>query len=448
MPRFGAAPLLLQVVSLTTLLVLLVSTPILVAQESSPLTNESIIQVTAWHFSNDEIIYVITRNPTHFDLSAQGLASLEANGVAAPVLAAMRAATNPSTTPAASAAPDEIVFMDGATARGKVLFVQCAPGVNAPIQPSIQFQNADFQAKATIPAASIRALLLADSSASLAPTNDPAAPIPKDVVDYLRDHTGSSSPLYQSPSHPSVNLSKALVTTCASTDHYWFGDISESGAYAVGTQSQKQIGGALQTSYVRKPNVYNWSYQIARVDLEAKYTEALKVGSPPIKSQEIYYGDFNYSFHPSARWSPYGIARLYHNYSLGLDLGQIYGVGVDYKISGLTLSGGLVGITDRLYAPGTPFSSAGARIYESYSSIFLLCKTKITWFESIDTFPAFELAKAIQGRGITGFGIPITQRLQITPKFADDYLGNAPAKHRLNYSNTSVSLDFKLGRNQ
>lgn len=69
MLRFGAAPFLRQVVLLTVVLVLFVSASILVAQESPPLTNESIIQVTAWHFRTDEIISVITRNPSHFDLS-------------------------------------------------------------------------------------------------------------------------------------------------------------------------------------------------------------------------------------------------------------------------------------------------------------------------------------------------------------------------------------------
>ena len=202
----------------------------------------------------------------------------------------------------------------------------------------------------------------------------------------------------------------------------------------------------MATSYTRKPYVYHWGYQIARLDIEAKYTLALKVGAPSIKSQEFYYGDFNYSFHPIKQCSPYGIARLYHNYSLGLALGQIYGIGVDYRFKALSLSGGLVGITDRLYAPGTRFTSSGARILESYSST--LPFGKIFWFESIDVFPAFQLAKAVQGRGIVGLGIPLSKRIQLTPKFVDDYLGNAPQMHRYNYSNTSLSLDVKLGRSE
>lgn len=434
---------------LTGLVLLLTSSSILLAQDSAPLTNESIIELVTWHFSNEEIISAIKRNPAHFDLSPQALAGLAANGVANPVIAAMRDATSPSaTTPPSGtgATPDEVIFVDGASAKGKILFVQCAPGTDMPVQPAIQFQSTDIQAKTTIPASAIRTLLLAGGGATLSVATDPTGPIPAEVVDYLRDHPGSSSPLSVLPSRPSVNLAKALVATCTSTDHYWVGDISASGAYAVGTQSQKQIGGAIQTSYARNPNVYNWNYQIARLDLEAKYTEALKVGAPSIKSQEIYYGELNYSFHPDMQWSPYAISRLYHNYSLGLALGQIYGVGLDYKIKGLSLSGGFVGITDRLYAPGNHFSSAGARVYESYASILPL--GKITWFESIEIFPAFQLAKAIQGRGIVGFGIPLSQRIQIIPKFADDYLGNAPPHHRFNYSNTSLSLDFKLGRNQ
>ena len=364
-------------------------------------------------------------------------------------LAATKKASLPSTSTLpnpASTTPDEVIFADGATARGKVIFVQCEPGTDAPIHPTIDFQSTDIKGKTVISATSIQRLVLADGQQTLLAAADPARPVPADIVDYLKDHPGPSSPLFAPASRPSVSLAKALIATCAATDHYWAGDISASGAYAVGTQSQKQIGGAVQTSYARNPNVYSWHYQIARLDLEAKYTEALKVGAPSITSQEIYYGELNYSFHPSARWSPYAMARLYHNFSLGLALGQIYGAGVEYKVRGLTLSGGLVGITDRLYAPGTHFSSAGARLYEAYSS--LLPFGKITWFESIEAFPAFQLAKAIQGRGIVGFAIPLSERIQLVPKFADDYLGDAPPKHRFNYSNTSLNLDIKLGRSQ
>jgi hypothetical protein len=434
---------------LTALLFLLAAAPESFAQDSTPLTNDSIIQLMAWHFSEDQIVLAINRNPGHFDASPEALASLSAKGIPSGILAAIKTAMSASAsivaTPA-STAPDEIIFTDGTTTTGKVLFVQCFPGVNAPRGPAVQFQSTDVKAKTLIVASSIQRLILAGGQQTLSAATDPSAPVPADVVAYLKEHPGPSSPLFAAGPRQPVNLANALISTCSAIDHYWLGDIAASGAYAVGTQSQKQIGGTVQTSYTRNPYVYGWNSQVARLDLEAKYTEALKVGSPPIKSQEIYYGELNYSFHPSAQWSPYAIARLYHNYSLGLDLGQIYGAGIEYKIKGLTLSGGLVGITDHLYSPGTHFSSAGARVYEAYARI--LPFGKIFWFESVEAFPAFQLAKAIQGRGIVGFGIPLTERLQLTPKFVDDYLGDAPPKHRFNYSNTSISLDFKLGRTQ
>jgi hypothetical protein len=434
---------------LAMLLFLLATAANSFAQDYAPLTNDSIIQLMAWHFSQDQIVLAINRNPAHFDVSPEALAALATKGIPSGVLAAMKTAMSASgsiVSISTSTAPDEIIFADGSTTTGKVLFVQCIPGENAPKGPAVQFQSTDVKAKTLIAASSIQRLILAGGQQTLSAAADPVVPVPTDVVDYLKEHPGPSSPLFVAGSRPPVNLAKALISTCSAIDNYWLGDIAASGAYAVGTQSQKQIGGTVQTSYTRNPYVYGWDSQVARLDLEAKYTEALKVGSPPIKSQEIYYGELNYSFHPSAEWSPYAIARLYHNYSLGLDLGQIYGAGIDYKIKGLTLSGGLVGITDRLYSPGTHFSSAGARVYEAYARI--LPFGKIFWFESLEAFPAFQLTKAIQGRGIVGFGIPLTERLQLTPKFVDDYLGDAPPKHRFNYSNTSISLDFKLGRTQ
>ncbi|MGA9414190.1 MAG: hypothetical protein WBV60_05820 [Terriglobales bacterium] len=314
------------------------------------------------------------------------------------------------------------------------------------MRPAIEFQSADITGKSLLQAPSLLQLTLADGRVSLTGAGTDAAS--SDVIRYLRDHPGAASPLYAVASRSSANLSKTLLATCSVTDHYWNGDIQVTGAYAVGTQSQKQIGGAWMTSYARNPYFYSWNNQVAVLDLEAKYTEALKQGAPAIKSQEYYFGSLNYSFHPSLRWSPFGVARLYHNYSLGLALGQVYGGGIEYKLNNLTLSGALVGITDRLYAPAAPFSSVGARAYESYSMPISLGKVKVIWFEGVEVIPAFQLAKAVQGRALTQFNIPLTPRVQLVPKFGDDYLGDAPPKHRLNYSNTSLSLDFKIGRTQ
>ena len=435
--------------TLIALFALVLTSSVAGAQGASDLTNESILQLVRWHFSDDEIIAAIKRNQTHFDLSPSSVADLTAKGTPASVLAAMKGKLVRNSAPAGTGtnvSHDEVFFVDGAIAKGKILFVHCSPGATAPALPSLQFQSSEVQAKSSLSISALQKILLADGAIALSSTADPAQPVPPEVIAYLRNASGAFVGVTPRRGGAPMNMSKALVAACSATDHYWQGTVSSSAAYAVGTQSQKQIGGTLATSYTRNPYVYNWNYQIARLDLEAKYTLALKAGAPSIKSQEFYYGDFNYSFHPTKQFSPYVMARLYHNYSLGLDLGQIYGVGVDYRFKGLSLSGGLVGITDRLYAPGTPFTSSGARIFESYSST--LPFGKIFWFESVDIFPAFQLAKAVQGRGIVGFGIPLSKRIQLTPKLVDDYLGNAPQRHRFNYSNTSLGLDVKLGRNQ
>ena len=459
------------------------------ADKLQTLTNESILQLVAWHVNDREIIAVIglETNRCSFDMSPNAVTNLKTKGVSSEIVEAMQRC--PTAVPkAGSAVPssvtakipqdrpqvgavtdaaldriagtvasppsdksgttgpvspqDQIVLLSGSAIKGQVLYVQCATGQSKPLPASIQFQMTDLSSKAGISIQKVQSLMLSDNAVRLSPGG---TALPSDAIrDYLSASPSKRVGLSSSTSEQS--LAKAMIDACNATDHYWNGDITITGAYGIGTQTQKQIGGGLATSYIRKPQVYGWDYQIAKIDLEAKYTVAAKVGSPALKTQEIYYGDFTYSFFPSAHWSPWGVARLYHNYSLGLGLGQIYGGGVAYNIRGLVLSGGIVGITERLYAPSVPFSSAGARLYESYATV--LGATKITFFESVDVFPSFQSAKAIQGRGVTGFVIPAWSRLQFIPKFGDDYLGNAPPKHRLNYSNTSVSLDIKVGRTQ
>jgi len=462
----------------------------LFADDYQTLTNDSILQLVAWRVSNNEIVKIIglDTNRCSFDVSPQAVTTLKTRSVPGDVIDAMQlcakaASKKPLTNLPSSTAgsyannqpqvgamtdavqdrlkgantsksaeklvgnagttlQDRIVLRNGSAIKGQVLYVQCAPGSSKPLPSSIQFQMSDISTKTGISFNKVQSLLLSNDATKLT-IDGTVAPSPA-IADYLA--TGPSNRKALPASAPELSLSSALTEACNATDHYWNGDITLTGAYGIGTQTQKQIGGGLGTSFVRRPQVYTWNYQIARLDLEAKYTVAAKVGSPALKTQEIYYGDFVYSFYPSSRWSPYGIARLYHNYSLGLGLSQIYGGGIAYSLRGLVLSGGVVGITERLYAPSVPFSSAGARLYEAYSTV--LGATKITFFESVDVFPSFQLSKAIQGRGVAGFVIPAWSRLQFIPKFGDDYLGNAPPKHRLNYSNTSVSLDLKIGRTQ
>ena len=141
-------------------------------QDASALTNESVLQLVRWHFSDDEIISAIKRNQTHFDLSPSAVAELTAKGAPPSVLAAMKAevlGTSMAQVAATRAPNDEILFADGAIAGGKILFVQCSPGESAPILPSIEFQSSQVKSKTTLSVSSIRQILLADGAISYPP---------------------------------------------------------------------------------------------------------------------------------------------------------------------------------------------------------------------------------------------------------------------------------------
>jgi uncharacterized protein DUF481 len=343
----------------------------------------------------------------------------------------------------AASSPDQVTLLDGTVLKGQVALVQCEPGATRPQPTTLRFKGTT--GSADISGRLVQTLVLSDGAVTLSAAS-PDKTIPPAVVAYLTASPGTRLALAASAT--TFNVSEALTLTCEAVTHFWNGDLAANGAWAIGTQTQKVIGGALLTSFVKDPTVYGWQYQIAKVDLEANYCSAKKEGSPALKSQELYYGDLNYSFHPSRKWSAFGMARLYHNFSLGLGLGQIYGAGVSYNSGGLVLAGALVGVTERFDSPGVPFTSAGARIFETYSHLLILGSTKIVFLESLDVIPAFDSSKAIQGRGITALKIPIGTRLAISPQYADDYLRNAPLNHRENYSRLSLGIDFKLGRSQ
>ncbi len=341
----------------------------------------------------------------------------------------------------AAEAQDQAALLDGTILKGHIIFVQCEPGITQPVPKTVQFKGTT--GNAAIAVAQLQALVLNDGAVTLSPSAVDKT-VSRSVIAYLSASPGDRSALPPLPA--AVNLGEALTSTCEAVNHYWNGDISVNGAWAIGTQTQKIAGGSFLTSFVKSPQVYGWQYQIAKLDLEANYGSAKKTGSAAVKAQELYFGDLTYSFHPNRSWTAFGMGRLYHNYSQGLGLGQIYGAGASYETGNLVVAGALVGITQRFYSPGAPFTSAGARVFESYS--YVLGSSKIVFAESLEVVPAFDSAKAVQSRGVAKLKIPIGARLELDPQYADDYLRNAPPNHRQNYTRLSLSLDFKLGRTQ
>ncbi len=162
----------------------------------------------------------------------------------------------------AAAAQDQATLLDGTILKGHIVLVQCEPGVTRPLPIAVQFKGTT--GNAVIGIAQLQALVLNDGAVTLSPSA-PDKTVSRAVVAYLAASPGDRSALPPLPA--AVNLREALISTCEAINHYWNGDVSLNGAWAIGTQTQKIVGGSLLTSLVKSPQVYGWQYQIAKLDL-------------------------------------------------------------------------------------------------------------------------------------------------------------------------------------
>src|ERR1700722_7234704 len=144
-----------------------------------------------------------------------------------------------------ASSPDQVTLFDGTVLKGQVALVQCEPGVTRPQPTTLRFKGTT--GSADISGRLVETLLLRDGAVTLSAAS-PDKTIPPAVVAYLTTSPGTRSTL--AASGATLNLPEALTLTCEAVTHYWNGDLAANGAWAIGTQTQKVIGGALLTSLV------------------------------------------------------------------------------------------------------------------------------------------------------------------------------------------------------
>ena len=102
----------------------LLSMGVVVAQQSKPLSNDDVVNMTKNHLPESVIINAIQANETQFDTSANGLIALQKAGVSQSVMDAMLAAQKNKRNTAASAATPSAPASSGAAGQPAVNLLQ------------------------------------------------------------------------------------------------------------------------------------------------------------------------------------------------------------------------------------------------------------------------------------------------------------------------------------
>lgn len=235
--------------------------------------------------------------------------------------------------------------------------------------------------------------------------------------------------------------------------------ISTTDSYVYGTQSQVNLGGDVlltnnQTAHVCDPP--SWA---GSLHLSGSHVRSWKAKSTA-NTTNVYDGTLleENAFSKKGPAAYYGIADLASNNSLGIGLQQSYGAGLStivyttecktsappgYRLY-VSVYGDVRYMHERLYAPAKPLNLAGIRMGEDINYIVLGKdkKPKFSISETLWVIPTVNDIHAIQGFGALRFKVPITSSLSIGLTEEDDFLNNAPAGKRKNYSKSSVNLSY------
>lgn len=264
--------------------------------------------------------------------------------------------------------------------------------------------------------------------------------------------------------HLTISSSQLLSIGEPAAFVHWSGQIKGQTSLTTSTQNQYVIGATLHTAFETK-NQKALAHQITSLTAQANYSEGRKPNASPVITaldegliqHNLYLVD-NESLdnYPSPYDSFYlfGLADLYHNFSLGMNLEQAYGVGAawDRTLRGRTTQ--LFGVAldfrfvrENLHSPGGTINLAAAGPSEHYSITIPLVSSKkpISIGESIHVIPAFNNGHALQARGIASLSFPLTPRLSFGPQEVDDYLRNSPPGSKPNYSQFQLTFSYDLG---
>jgi hypothetical protein len=230
-------------------------------------------------------------------------------------------------------------------------------------------------------------------------------------------------------------------------------------SYVYGTQSQVNLGGDILVTKNQTKQVCDPPSWLTISHLSGSHIRNWKTKSTAITTY-TYDGTFleENAFSKNGPAAYYGIADLASNNSLGIGLQQSYGLGLSTIVYStacekappaghiiyLSVYGDVRYMHERLFAPSQPLDLAGIRIAEDRNYV-ALGKDKKAKFSISETFwviPTINDIHALQAFGALRLKVLVTKSLSLGLSEEDDFLNNAPAGKRKNYSKSSANLSY------
>jgi len=225
----------------------------------------------------------------------------------------------------------------------------------------------------------------------------------------------------------------------------WGGTVTAGVSLVESTQDSETLTGGI--TLVRTEPSETWLNPSTRtlVNVSASYGEISQPGVPSIKTDIVHAG-LEEDKYFSPRLFGFVQTAFDHNYSLGLDVQQMYGGGIGWTVykaatAELDLKAGVTYIHQNFYDSANNESLVGSTFGEIYTHKFA---HGVLLNEQITLIPAWNDLNAYSGTGSVGLALPVHKRLSVSLNALDAFLNNPPPGFKKDSFQFTAGLSYAL----
>jgi hypothetical protein len=225
----------------------------------------------------------------------------------------------------------------------------------------------------------------------------------------------------------------------------WAGTVTAGVSLIESTQDSETFTGGISLVRAEPPDAWLNPSSRTLLNFSAAYGKITQPGEPEIKT-DIYHAGAEEDKYFSPRLFAFVQAALDHNYSLGLDLQQMYGAGIgwttyktpaaelDLKVAASYIHQGFYTSSDNESLIGTTFGEIYTRKFQH----------GILLNEQISFTPAWNDTNAYFGTGSVSLTLPVHKRLSMSLAALDTFLNDPPAGFKKNSFQFTAGLAYAL----
>jgi hypothetical protein len=238
----------------------------------------------------------------------------------------------------------------------------------------------------------------------------------------------------------------SAVQQAPSLLHNWTGTASFGASLVEATQSSVSVTSSVSLTRAIPTETWLPPRNRTTADFTSTYGSLSQPATPIIKTS-IFHADAQRDEYFTERFYALADTAFDHNFSMGLDLQQIYGVGVGWTalkndIESLDVQGSVTYERQSFFVPALNHNLVGSMFSEAFNRKFA---DGVTLAQKLAFNPAWDVLSAYSMNASVILAVPLYKHFNFSTTLADSFLNNPPPGFRKNSFQFITALGYTFG---